>query len=42
MDTSKVAAALKGARHNRLEVRKILSGLELDAGITDAIIHALF
>jgi len=42
MDSSKVAAALKGARHSRQEVIKILSGLDLDAEITDAIIPALF
>lgn len=42
MDTSKVAAALKGARHNRQEVMKILSGLDMDVAIADAMIPALF
>jgi lipoate-protein ligase A len=41
-DTSKVAAVLKGARHNRQEVLNILSGLELDADIRGAVISALF
>lgn len=42
MDTFKVAAALKGARHNRQEVIRILSGLDLNAKIPDDIIQALF
>lgn len=41
-DTSKIPAALKGARHSKQEVAPILAGLELDGEVMDALMKGLF